>query len=240
MTRAEPALNKRNMSRSNQSKRKKKANRIRAIIALIVLLAMMIGIIIPARAEEVVLGEIKAVLNLPEGWTQAEAAAGELLTADNAEGVHLRLVTTTGETSEDQWNYGDYGDDAVNNLGNALADRLTKADYRDVAYTMVKADSVKWLRLSWNNEKTGRRLYGIQYYTVVNGQGIELTFTSGTVISDEVTAQTEAIARSLSFAEIAERPRSTDSSLKTSFIWIALLILAAGFTYFLKTRGAKK
>ncbi|MBQ4383555.1 MAG: hypothetical protein II795_03665 [Firmicutes bacterium] len=227
--------------RKHNNRKKALLKRILAIlIALLMLAGVFAAAIIPARAAEVTLGEIKAVLTLPDGWTEAEKTDGALLEADNAEGVHLRLSSITGETSEDQWNYGDYGDSVVENLGKALADRLKKADYTDVGFTLVKADLLKWLRLVWTNGKSEKTLYGIQYYTVVNGQGIELSFTSAAPLSEETAAQAETIVQSLSFAEIMERPKTSDSSMKTSLIWIAGLVVAAGFTYWLTTRGKKK
>lgn len=217
---------------------------IKRILAILIALLMLAGVfaaaIIPARAAEITLGEIKAVLTLPDGWTEAEKTDGALIEADNAEGVHLRLTSTTGETSEDQWNYGDYGDSVVENLGKALADRLKKADYKDVAVTLVKADPLKWLRLAWKNDKPENVIYGIQYYTVVNGQGIELSFTSASPVSAETAVQAETIVQSLSFAEIQERPKTTDSSMQKTLIWVAGLVVAAGFTYWLTTRGKKK
>ena len=189
-----------------------------------------------AAGTEIALGEIKAVVTLPEGWTRTQGDA--LLQAETPEGAALRVNYSQGKISEDHWNYSLFDDDECLKLGAQLVQRLEKAGYTGVECRLVPGDSIKWLVLDWN--KADPALYGCQYYTVVNGLAVSMDLTSPSALDHGELQALEEMARGFRFLEILERPSRTDTQWKKTFLWIAGLLAAAGLTYLITSVRRKR
>lgn len=211
----------------------KKSKIISIVLALVLLLSMPVY-----AAQDIVLGNIRATISLPDGWERLENEEGIVMKALSPQGVMMVLTAQSGKVSENQWNLALYEDEECEELMESLIETLTEGGYENVTGTLHTKDKEKWLKFTW--EKTtedGSKKYGLQFYTAMNGQAYTLAF-SGEEPIDETDPM--AIVNSIYFAEIQERPSATEREWKTRIFWVVLLVAGGAFTYYVTTRRAKK
>lgn len=197
-----------------------------------------------AAGSTVKLTGIQAEIELPPGWTQQEASGeeGVLLRAVSSEGVQMSMTCQKGEVSTGQWNLTLYEDSECESLGRSLAESLEKGGYDNVECELYKKEQANWLRLTWEKKsQDGGPLFGIQYYTAVNGQSITVAYTKEAVrMTEEEIAGIEQMTGSIHFSEIQEKPAQEDHSWNTRLIWVALLAAAGLFTYAVTRKRGKR
>ena len=207
------------------------------IISMILALVLLVSAPVQA-AQDIVLGNIRATITLPDGWERLANEEGLVMKALSPQGVMMVLTAQSGKVSENQWNLALYEDEDCEELIDSLKETLTEGGYENVTGALYTKEKEKWLKFTW--EKTaedGTKKYGLQFYTAMNGQAYTLAF-SGEEPIDE--ADPLAIVDSIYFAEIQERPSAAEKEWKTRIFWIVLLVAGGAFTYYVTTRRAKK
>lgn len=201
------------------------------------LLLLCFFLAVPVRAEE--MREAGATLSLPEGWEKTDSSSeGVLLEAEGPQGILLTVTCQEGEVSQGQWNLSLYDDEECDDLGEDLAETLENGGYENVEYSLYHKEPVTWLRFSWERQPEGEeRIYGIQYYTAMNGKSITLAFSSDKPMTEP--SMTE-IVDSIAFNQVLDRPETEDHSWEKRIIWIALLILGGLLTYAITKKRGKR
>ena len=211
---------------------------------LIVWSILLLPAAVMAAGSTVVITGIQAEIEMPPGWTQQETSGeeGVLLRAENDEGVKMSITCQSGEVSTGQWNLTLYEDSECESLGRSLAESLEKGGYDHVECELHKKEQANWLRLTW--EKTsqdGVLLFGVQYYTAVNGQSITVAYTKEAAkMTEEEMAEMDQMIGSIRFSKIQEKPAQEDHSWTTRLIWVALLAAGGLFTYAVTRKRGKR
>lgn len=119
---------------------------------------------------------------------------------------------------------------------NSFSD-LSKAELEEIANSLVKQDiytgcsqktydNTLFLRLTYKTSENKQDVWGVQCYTVINGQKINVTLQSyGSEISKEQEQIFEAVMQSVKFTEI--KPQETQNDSTSEIVLLTILISIA-------------
>ena len=210
--------------------------RIAALFLAAVLLgSLFTGAHVLAEGQEKVLGTIRAVIVLPDGWT--ETASDGLLSAENADGLTFTFRADESDLTKSQWNFTLFEAAERKRLAEKMVKSLEEGGYTGVSYDVFERENEAWLVFDWTEEKIG--LYGRQYYSVINGRALTLAFVKKSALAEEDLGQALEIINSLSFSEYEEK-KPVERDYTSTFIWIGVIIAAGLFTYWLTTRKGRR
>lgn len=230
------------------------------LAAVLLLAAVCFGGVKAKAAETVTVPELDVTLTLPEemvGFTREldeddENLAALGLTADallsefetkhiyfngiSYEPLHEIVVTMTEDEGLNQiFDFNQYSDKEMNEMAEMLVDS-DETKQSGINYSFVEVyqqNQAKFVVFDINQLMSGMTVYGRQYYTVINGQAINVTVQSYEgEVTEEMKTELKGIVDSLAFGEVKENPNKKvsltgKSPLNTIITGVFLVIGAA-------------
>lgn len=226
--------------------------RLLSLAAAIICFLSAAPSVFAAEPDEYVLTLLNMTIEAPEGWvtfsrdTEADDPDIELLGMDSGElreyyvqnNIYLNMISvepyaeivvtmTDYEESRDTYDFNLVHDEEMLPIAESIMRQMQEAVNDEVTYTdcaVYEHQQARFAVFYMTKQNSGMTVYAKQYYTVINGQAINITLHSyGTRISNGLEVIIKDTVDSVEFTKVTEKPAPVSAALI-----IALIIAAAG------------
>lgn len=168
----------------------------------------------------------------PEQLRQDFESKNVYMNAMSLDPIYEIIVTMLDyEGSQEIFDFNTLSDHQLNEMAQMLLDGEAAQGRGFIYenYRLEKKDQARFMALDLRQEAGGSTIYGRQYYTIFNGQAINITLQSYTgPISGEMSETAEGIMDSLRFTKVLENPRKGAVSAKWVVAGVTLAAAALG------------
>lgn len=221
-----------------------------------------------AEPEEYELTLLNMTINAPEGWitfsrdTGADDPDLELLGLDSEEladyyiqnNIYLNMISvepyaeivvtmTDYEGSRDTYDFNLVPEEEMMPMAESVMLEMQEEMNDKVSYTdcaVYEHQQAKFAVFYMTQQNMGVTIYGKQYYTVINGQAINITLHSyGAMITGDLEQIIKDTVDSVTFTKVTEKPAAGSAALIAGLIGVAAAGIAGAVLYIRKT-GKKK
>lgn len=132
----------------------------------------------------------------------------------------LAITKNTTDTTKTIFNLAEMSQDEINLI---IEEFLSSEDY--ISCTQKNINNVLYLCMEFSDSTEVSEISGIQYYTVINGDEVIMTFQSDDDFSEDLRNEVYQIAKTINFNNIQQKPQIKTVSLAEKIFVTAIIIL---------------